>query len=216
MSQKSSPSRKSPSAPSGPSASVLIACGGTGGHLYPGIAVAEVLKARGHKVLLLISEKKIDALAASGHPDLTFTTLPALAMPRPWSPKMIGFLRTLWSSYRACRRLIKQRVAELPCRCDAITRVTATFLPAVSCPCPCCCCGTRIPATGKIGVVRGLTEERVGVAHGRHPHQNAAAAAARHAVLAASAAAAAAAPAAAAARAEAGMRKGGAPYASTP
>ena len=108
MSKKSSPSRKSPSAPSGPSASVLIACGGTGGHLYPGIAVAEVLKARGHKVLLLISEKKIDALAASGHPDLTFTTLPALAMPRPWSPKMIGFLRTLWSSYRACRRLIKQ------------------------------------------------------------------------------------------------------------
>lgn len=87
---------------------MLIACGGTGGHLYPGIAVAEVLKAGGHQVLLLISEKKIDALAASGHPDLTFTTLPALAMPRPWSPKMIGFLRTLWSSYRACRRLIKK------------------------------------------------------------------------------------------------------------
>ena len=98
----------SQSSPSNTLSSVLIACGGTGGHLYPGIAVAEVLKAGGHKVLLLISEKKIDALAASGHPDLTFTTLPSLAMPRPWSPKMIGFLRTLWTSYRACRKLIRQ------------------------------------------------------------------------------------------------------------
>jgi len=40
---------------------VLIACGGTGGHLFPGIAVAEELEKQGHKVLLLISEKKIDA-----------------------------------------------------------------------------------------------------------------------------------------------------------
>ena len=87
-------------------ASILIACGGTGGHLYPGIAVAEHLQKAGHRVLLLISEKKIDALAASGHPDLRFEKLPALAMPKPWSPKMIGFLRGLWTSIRTCRRLI--------------------------------------------------------------------------------------------------------------
>jgi UDP-N-acetylglucosamine--N-acetylmuramyl-(pentapeptide) pyrophosphoryl-undecaprenol N-acetylglucosamine transferase len=46
---------------------VLIACGGTGGHLFPGVAVAEVLHARRHQVRLLVSEKAIDqtALAAS-------------------------------------------------------------------------------------------------------------------------------------------------------
>src|SRR6266699_2636346 len=37
----------------------VIACGGTGGHLFPGIAVAEVLRDRGHEVMLLVSEKEI-------------------------------------------------------------------------------------------------------------------------------------------------------------
>lgn len=97
-----------PPKPANPNAksAVLIACGGTGGHLYPGIAVAEVLQAQGRKVILLTSEKKIDALAASGHPHLHFEKLPFLAMPKPWSPKMIGFLRGLWSGVRACRALI--------------------------------------------------------------------------------------------------------------
>ena len=44
----------------------VIAAGGTGGHLFPGIAVGEVLVARGHKVMLLISEKEIDAVATKG------------------------------------------------------------------------------------------------------------------------------------------------------
>ncbi len=46
---------------------VMIACGGTGGHLFPGMAVAEVLHARQHQVRLLVSEKAIDqtALAVS-------------------------------------------------------------------------------------------------------------------------------------------------------
>lgn len=39
---------------------VMIACGGTGGHLFPGIAVAEALLARGHDVRLLLSEKAVD------------------------------------------------------------------------------------------------------------------------------------------------------------
>jgi UDP-N-acetylglucosamine--N-acetylmuramyl-(pentapeptide) pyrophosphoryl-undecaprenol N-acetylglucosamine transferase len=46
---------------------VIIACGGTGGHLFPGMAVAEALTQRHHEVRLLVSEKAVDqtALAAS-------------------------------------------------------------------------------------------------------------------------------------------------------
>ncbi|MEZ5388129.1 MAG: undecaprenyldiphospho-muramoylpentapeptide beta-N-acetylglucosaminyltransferase [Prosthecobacter sp.] len=88
---------------------VLIACGGTGGHLFPGIAVGEVLASRGHDVTLLISEKKIDTLAASGHKDLRFEKMPFLAMPKPWSPKMIGFLKGLWKGTKACRKLIRDQ-----------------------------------------------------------------------------------------------------------
>jgi len=87
---------------------VLIACGGTGGHLFPGIAVGEVLKARGHEVTLLISEKKIDSLAASGHPNLHFERLPFLAMPKPWSPKMFAFLSGTLKGLKAARNLIQK------------------------------------------------------------------------------------------------------------
>jgi UDP-N-acetylglucosamine--N-acetylmuramyl-(pentapeptide) pyrophosphoryl-undecaprenol N-acetylglucosamine transferase len=87
---------------------VLIACGGTGGHLFPGIAVGEVLAKRGHDVTLLISEKKIDTLAASGHKELRFEKMPFLAMPRPWSPKMIGFLKGLWQGTKRCRQIIRE------------------------------------------------------------------------------------------------------------
>jgi UDP-N-acetylglucosamine--N-acetylmuramyl-(pentapeptide) pyrophosphoryl-undecaprenol N-acetylglucosamine transferase len=86
----------------------LIACGGTGGHLYPGIAVAEVLQDRGHRVTLLISEKKIDSLAASNHGSLTFERMPFLAMPKPWSPKMPGFLLGVWRGLQSCKALIRK------------------------------------------------------------------------------------------------------------
>ena len=44
---------------------VWIACGGTGGHLFPGLAVAETLAARQHRVKLLVSEKAVDQAALS-------------------------------------------------------------------------------------------------------------------------------------------------------
>jgi UDP-N-acetylglucosamine--N-acetylmuramyl-(pentapeptide) pyrophosphoryl-undecaprenol N-acetylglucosamine transferase len=54
----------------------LIACGGTGGHLAPGIALAEALLLRGHQARLFISHKKVDARLAEKYPHLEATRVP--------------------------------------------------------------------------------------------------------------------------------------------
>jgi UDP-N-acetylglucosamine--N-acetylmuramyl-(pentapeptide) pyrophosphoryl-undecaprenol N-acetylglucosamine transferase len=87
---------------------ILIACGGTGGHLFPGIAVGEALRARGHEVLLLISEKKVDAEASAKYSHLRFTTVPAVAKPATFSPKMLPFLWKTWGTMGLCKKVIRE------------------------------------------------------------------------------------------------------------
>lgn len=87
---------------------ILIACGGTGGHLFPGIAVAEALRARGHDVMLLISEKKVDAEASAKYRHLKFETVPAVAKPATFSLKMLPFLWKLWGSIQHCKGVIRR------------------------------------------------------------------------------------------------------------
>jgi len=86
----------------------VIACGGTGGHLFPGIAVAEALRARGHEVMLFVSEKEIDRLALSGHSDLRSETLPSIGFPSVYSPAIFGFLRRFNESLSLCRAFYKK------------------------------------------------------------------------------------------------------------
>jgi UDP-N-acetylglucosamine--N-acetylmuramyl-(pentapeptide) pyrophosphoryl-undecaprenol N-acetylglucosamine transferase len=83
----------------------VIACGGTGGHLFPGIAVAEVLRDRGHEVMLLVSEKDIDALALSTHRSFQFEKLPTIGLPSPFSPAILGFIRRFYESLSLCRSI---------------------------------------------------------------------------------------------------------------
>src|SRR2546423_7102159 len=86
----------------------VIACGGTGGHLFPGIAVAEGLRDRGHEVMLLISETEIDALALSGRTNFRFEKLPAVGLPSPFSPAILGFIRRFCESLSLCRSIYRR------------------------------------------------------------------------------------------------------------
>lgn len=58
----------------------VIAAGGTGGHLFPGLAVGEVLLKRGHQVMLLISEKEIDSLATQGRTEFRIERVPGVGI----------------------------------------------------------------------------------------------------------------------------------------
>src|SRR5437016_6449550 len=86
----------------------VIACGGTGGHLFPGLAVAEVLRQRGHDVLLFISEKDVDALALKEHPEIPFEKLPSIGLPSPFSPTIFGFVRRFNESLARCRAIYRR------------------------------------------------------------------------------------------------------------
>lgn len=87
---------------------IVIACGGTGGHLFPGIAVAEALLAQGHEPLLLISQKKIDSQASAKYPHLRFESVPAIAKPPTLSPKMLPFLLALYRSIHTSKKIIRE------------------------------------------------------------------------------------------------------------
>jgi len=84
---------------------VAIAGGGTGGHLFPALAVGEVLKDHGHEVLIFISEKEVDALAVQGRTDFRFEKLPSVGMPALFSKAILGFFKQFNASFGPCRRI---------------------------------------------------------------------------------------------------------------
>jgi len=85
----------------------VIACGGTGGHLFPGLAVAEVLRKRGHEVMLFISEKEIDTLAVTNRSEFRYEKLPTIGLPSPFSPTIVRFMQRFNESLSQCRRIYR-------------------------------------------------------------------------------------------------------------
>lgn len=75
----------------------VIACGGTGGHLAPGICLAEELLARGQECLLIVSRKDIDARLLEKYPHLEFRRAPGAGL--SWRP--LPLLRFCWSQTQA-------------------------------------------------------------------------------------------------------------------
>ncbi|MCE0485210.1 MAG: undecaprenyldiphospho-muramoylpentapeptide beta-N-acetylglucosaminyltransferase [Methylacidiphilales bacterium] len=86
---------------------IAIACGGTGGHLFPGLAVAEELRQRGHDTLLLVSPKQIDAIALKGADDQEAHALPGIGWPGFFSPRVFTFALSMLNSWRECGRVYR-------------------------------------------------------------------------------------------------------------
>jgi UDP-N-acetylglucosamine--N-acetylmuramyl-(pentapeptide) pyrophosphoryl-undecaprenol N-acetylglucosamine transferase len=85
---------------------VAIACGGTGGHLFPGLAVGEELLARGCDVMLLVSPKDVDQQAVRAVTGMQVVTLPAVGLVRG---NLAGFVRGFRSSMQEAKRVFASR-----------------------------------------------------------------------------------------------------------
>jgi UDP-N-acetylglucosamine--N-acetylmuramyl-(pentapeptide) pyrophosphoryl-undecaprenol N-acetylglucosamine transferase len=85
---------------------VAIACGGTGGHLFPGLAVAEQLKQHGCDVALLISPKDVDQQAVKTAHGMEIFTLPAVALQ---NGNYFSFAGSFVKSLFAARKVFNKR-----------------------------------------------------------------------------------------------------------
>lgn len=77
--------------------------------MFPGLAVAEVLREQGHEVSLFVSEKEIDARALGERPGLTIEKLPSVGLPSLFSPAIIAFIRRMIRSLRQCHGAFRRQ-----------------------------------------------------------------------------------------------------------
>lgn len=87
----------------------VICCGGTGGHLSPGIALAEALEEHDHKATLVVSTKEVDSRLLKNYPELDYVKTPG--RPFSWKPhRLLAFAFSHTSGFIfALRYLRKER-----------------------------------------------------------------------------------------------------------
>lgn len=81
----------------------VIACGGTGGHLSPGIAIAERLIQDGHQATLVVSDKNVDCRMLKKYPSLKRIVTHA----RPFSKNPVRFCKFIFSQVQSLFFAIK-------------------------------------------------------------------------------------------------------------
>lgn len=85
----------------------LISCGGTGGHLSPGISLAEGLHDRGHEAMLLLSQKRVDSRLIAKYPRLQFERMPGTGF--SWQPlRLLKCVLSQTQAFWFCLRLIRR------------------------------------------------------------------------------------------------------------
>jgi UDP-N-acetylglucosamine--N-acetylmuramyl-(pentapeptide) pyrophosphoryl-undecaprenol N-acetylglucosamine transferase len=81
---------------------IAIACGGTGGHLFPGISIANVLRELGYRILLIISQKDIDKQIVGEGKEFETFILPGEGLEKGG---VLRFMAAFLKSYLISRKL---------------------------------------------------------------------------------------------------------------
>lgn len=104
---------------------VLIAAGGTGGHIFPGIATADALR-RINPAINVEFVGTADRMEAKLVPEAGYTlhTVDAMALPRKTDPKMLRLPFVLGKSVSDVRKLIKRRNVIAACGFGGYTSVS--------------------------------------------------------------------------------------------
>lgn len=85
---------------------IVIACGGSGGHLFPGLAVAQQFARRNCDVTLIVSEKEVDQQALQNVWGMEIVKLPAVGLA---GKNYLGFALAFYKSFFAAKNLFKAR-----------------------------------------------------------------------------------------------------------
>lgn len=85
---------------------IAVACGGSGGHLFPGLAIAQQFLRRNCEVTLIVSEKEVDQQALHGLLSIEIIKLPVVGLTNKNYP---GFFLAFLKSFLAAREFFKAK-----------------------------------------------------------------------------------------------------------